>query len=364
MSKRVVLAGGGTAGHLFPSWAVAQRLREVSDKVQVLLIGAYAPLDEQLLPQAGLPYRFIAARPFPYAVSLRAIASLYRLVAATVAARRILRDFQPTAIFGAGGYVAAPVVAAGRLLRIATVVHVCDAYPDRASRLLSRWATAITVTFAEVAEYLPSPKVVHTGGPLRRQIVHATALQGRELLGLDADRFTVLVMGGSQGAQRVNEGLVAALPTLLEESGLQIVHLTGQRHHEKVRQQVHAIGGRPPAYQCHAYLEQMGPALAAADLVVSRAGSSSIAEATARGKPLILVPYPYAGGHQKYNAAAVTRIGAAEVIDNDRAIGAVLGEAILKLYRDEPRRQAMAEASQKWGRTDAAERIAELLLSY
>ena len=224
--------------------------------------------------------------------------------------------------------------------------------------------TAITVTFAEAGRYLPAAKVIHTGGPLRRQIMHADPLQGRELLGLEADRFTVLVMGGSQGAQRINEALLAALPTLLEEEGLQIVHLTGQQHYEKVRQQVEQVGARAPAYQCHAYLEQMGPALATADLVVSRAGSSSLAEATALGKPLILVPYPYAAGHQKYNAAAVGEVGAAEVIDNDSLCGPALSEAILRLYRDEHSCQGMAAASQQWGCTDAAEQIAQLLLSY
>ena len=364
MTPCIVLAGGGTAGHLFPCLAVAERLQELTDEVAALLIGARAPLDQRLLPQTGLPHRFIAAQPFPYGLSWRAVCSLYRLVAVTAAARKILLEFRPTVIFAAGGYVAAPVVAAGRLLGIPAVLHASDAYPDRASRLLSRWAAALTVTFAETAEYLPSANVIHTGGPVRRQILQATATEGRELLGLDSKKFTLLVTGGSQGARRINEAALAALPSLLAEPGLQIVHLTGQSNYEEVRRQDRQLGATPPSYQCHTYLEQMGPALAAADLIVSRAGASSVAEATALGKPLILVPYPYAAGHQKHTAAVVGQAGAAEVIDNDRLTGVVLSDAVLKLYRDELSRRAMAEASRQWGRTDAAKQIAQLLLTY
>ncbi len=364
MIKRIVLAGGGTAGHLFPSLAVVQQLQKLTAQAEVLLVGARVGLDQRLLPQTGLPHHFLDARPFPYGVSLRLLPSLYRLVASTIAAGRLLRGFRPTIIFGAGGYVAAPVVVAGRLLGIPAIMHVCDAYPDRASRLLSRWAQAITVTFAEAIPHLPADKVIHTGGPLRQQILTATAAEGRELLGLETDRFTILVTGGSQGARRINEALVAALPALLAMGNLQIVHLTGQQDYDTVEKQAQQIGATAPAYQCHAYLEQLGPALAVADLVVSRAGSSSLAETTARGKPLILIPYPYAAGHQKYNAAAVQEAGAAEVIDNASLSGPVLTEAILELYNDHSRRETMAAASRQWGRTDGAERIAQLLLSY
>lgn len=364
MTKRIVLAGGGTAGHLFPALAVAQQLQQVSGDVEVLLIGAHGALDERLLPQAGLRHHFIDARPFPYSVSLRTLCSLYRLMASTAVAARLLRRFRPMIIFSAGGYVAAPVVAAGRLLGIPVVMHVCDAYPDRASRWLSRWAVAITLAFAEAGSYFPADKIIHTGVPVREEVLTATAAAGQQLLGLEADKFTVLVTGGSQGARRINEAVLSGLPALLADEHLQIVHLTGHRDYQNVTQQARQRGAAPPAYQCYAYLEEMGPALAAVDLVVSRAGSSSLGEATVLGKPLILIPYPYAAGHQKYNAAAVQRAGGAKVIDNEALSGPVLAEAILQLYGDHRRRQAMTEASRKWGRPAAARQIAQLLLSY
>ena len=297
MTTGIVLAGGGTAGHLFPSLAVAEQLQQLSGDVQVVLIGAArADLDQHLLPASELPYHLIDARPFPYGISLGWVGSLWRLAASTLASARLLKLCRPAVIFAAGGYVAAPVVVAGRMGGIPLVLHVCDAYPDRASRLLSRWADNITLTFAEASKYLPGDRVLPTGGPVRRQILTATAAEGRELLELAAGKFTVLVTGGSQGARRINEALLAALPPLLAHTDLQTVHLTGQRDYQGVSRRAQEMGAAPPAYQCHAYLEQMGPAMAAADLIVSRAGSSSLAEATALGKPLILVPYPHALG--------------------------------------------------------------------
>ncbi len=365
MSTGIVLAGGGTAGHLFPSLAVAEQLQQISPDVPILLIGAAgADLDCRLLPQTQLPYHLIDARPFPYGASLGWVGSLWRLAASTLASARLLRRWRPAVIFAAGGYVAAPVVVAGRMLGIPSVVHICDAYPDRASRLLGRWADQITLTFAEASKYLADDRIVHTGGPVRRQILTATATEGRQLLKLAADKFTVLITGGSQGARQINKALMAALPALLAQEDLQIVHLTGQRDYETVSHEAQQMGARPPAYQCHGYLEQMGPAMAAADLIVSRAGSSSLAEATALGKPLILIPYPYAADHQKYNATAVQEAGAAEVIEDAGLTGPVLADAILELYSNVQRRRAQAEAAQRWGTGDAAPQIARLLLSY
>ena len=182
------------------------------------------------------------------------------------------------------------------------------------------------------------------------------------MLGLDGGRFTALVTGGSQGARSLNQALLAALPELLADADLQIVHLTGRGGYDTVKAEADQLGATAPAYHCHAFLEQMGPAVAAGDLIVSRAGSSSIGEATALGKPLVLIPYPHAAGHQKHNAAAVQKAGAAVVIEDSELSGAALAAVILALRQDDRRRAAMAEASATWGRPDAARDIAQLLL--
>ena len=362
MSARVVLAGGGTAGHLFPAIAVGEQLAKADADVEILLVAASSDRDNAVLAQSGLPAAFICARPFPYGLSWQIVPSVAGLLRGLIQALGLLRRFRPTMIFGTGGYVAAPVIIAARLLGIPRVVHIGDAYPDRTGRLLSRGAQPVTLAFAAAAEYLPGRRTQHIGTPVRKQILTADAARGRELLGLAPDRFTVLVTGGSQGAHSINEALLAALPTLLAEPDFEIIHLSGRRGYEAVKTQAEALGAAPPAYHCLAQLEQMGAALAAADLVVSRAGSSSIGEATALGKPLVLVPYPYAAGHQEYNAAEVEEVGAAMVIPDEQLSGSKLAEVVLGLRRDEQQRTEMAQASAAWGRPEAAQDIARILL--
>jgi len=355
-----MLAGGGTAGHLFPAIAVGEQLAEA--ETEILLVAASSDRDSAVLAQSGLPAAFICARPFPYGFSWQMVPSVAGLLRGLIQALGLLRRFRPTVIFATGGYVAAPVIMAARLLRIPRVIHIGDAYPDRTGRLLSRRAQLVTLAFAAAAEYLPGRRTQHIGTPVRKQILSGSRAEGQELLGLEPDRFTVLVTGGSQGAHSLNEALLAALPVLLAEPTLQIVHLSGRRGYEAVKAQAEALGASPPAYHCLAHLEQMGAALAAADLVVSRAGSSSIGEATALGKPLVLVPYPYAAGHQNYNAAEVEEAGAAMVIPDEQLSGSKLAEVVLGLRRDEQRRTEMARASAAWGRPEAAQDIARILL--
>ncbi len=362
MSTRVLLTGGGTAGHLFPAIAVGEQLAEADANVEILLVAAVSDRDNTILAQSNLPAAFICARPFPYGFCWQIVPSVAGLLHGLIQALGLLRRFRPTVIFGTGGYVAAPVIMAARLLGIPRVVHIGDAYPDRTGRLLSRGAQLVTLAFASAAQYLPGRRTQHIGAPVRKQILTASRAEGQELLRLAPDRFTVLVTGGSQGARSLNEALLAALPVLLSAPDLQIIHLTGRRGYEAVKAQAETLGAAPPIYHCLAYLEQMGAVLAAADLVVSRAGSSSTGEATALGKPLVLVPYPYAAGHQKYNAAELEAAGAALVIPDEQLSGVKLAEVVLGLYRDKERRRRMAQASAAWGRPEAAQHIARILM--
>jgi len=264
MSTRVMLAGGGTAGHLFPAIAVGEQLAEA--ETEILLVAASSDRDNAVLAQSGLPAAFICARPFPYGLSWQIVPSVAGLLRGLIQALGLLRRFRPAVIFATGGYVAAPVIMAARLLRIPRVIHIGDAYPDRTGRLLSRRAQLVTLAFAAATEYLPGRRTEHIGTPVRKQILSGSRAEGQELLGLAPDRFTVLVTGGSQGARSLNEALMAALPRLLAEPEFQVVHLTGRREYEAVKTQGEALGAAPPVYHCLAHLEQMGAALAAADL--------------------------------------------------------------------------------------------------
>jgi UDP-N-acetylglucosamine--N-acetylmuramyl-(pentapeptide) pyrophosphoryl-undecaprenol N-acetylglucosamine transferase len=358
---RVVLAGGGSAGHLSPGIAVAERLAQLEPGVQIDFVCSARELDAHMLGQAGLAYRPLPTAPFPYGVSPRALRAAMRLGSACVRAWGLLRRLRPQAVLGIGGFVSVPVVAAARALRLPVALHVLDAHPDRANLCVSRWARWITVAFREAAGRFPAALTEVTGCPVRGAILQASRQQGRQLLGLDPQRLTVLAMGGSQGARTINEALVGALPELLRLP-LQIVHLTGAREYERVVVQAAPVAELHGHYHPLAFSDDMGALLAAADLVVGRAGSSSLAEASVRGCAQILIPYPGAGGHQMANARALEQAGGAVVLPNSECTPQALGGMIAGLVQNPTRCDEMSRLARRWSFPHAAERVAEGLL--
>ena len=342
---------------------MAERLRQIDPATEVHFACSDKPMDARLIAGAGLEAHPVPSAPFPYRPSLQAVRASFRLLGAVASARGLLRRLRPAVVLGVGGYVSVPVIMAARLAGLPVAVHVLDVQPDRANRLASRWARWITLAFAEARETFPGPRVEVTGCPVRREILEAQRPAALQQLGLDAARPTLLVMGGSQGAHRINQAVVGALPQLLGPLALQVVHLTGERDYDEV------VGDSAPAaalyghYHAYPFAEHMGPFLAAADLVVSRAGSSSLAEASARGCPQILVPYPHAGGHQATNAQALAHAGAAHLLPDEHCESGELLHALTKLIKNEPARLEMSRAAYRWACPHAAERLAHGLLA-
>ena len=358
---RVALIGGGTAGHLAPCVAIAEALRTLAPDAELLLVAANRDLDRQLLDRSEWPHTFVDARPFPYGLRLELVSAGFALLRARRQAGSHLRAFRPDVAIGTGGYVSLAAVPAAHRLGVPVVLHAADGLPDRASRSLAPLARVIALGYASAQTYFPRSRTVHTGVPIRRDILEPDRAEALARLGLAESKRTVVVMGGSQGAQRLNEAVTAALPRLLERGDVQVLHLTGSTQFGAVRA---ATSGFAPQNGYHPlpYLEEMGFALAAADLVVNRAGANSIAEVMARGVPAVLVPYPYAGGHQRLNALPFVEAGAAIVVDD-----ADLGEERLlglvdELFGDPPRLAAMAAQCAAVSRPHAAEEIAHLAL--
>lgn len=352
--------GGGTAGHLFPSVAVAQRL--ITDHgADVLFIGARGRLDEKILAEQALPHRLIPARPFPYGFSLRTLAAIWALLRSSGECLAILREFQPDVVFGAGGYVSVAGVLAATRLGIPSVCHVSDATPDRANRLLSRWAARITCHFEEAAAQFDPVRTQVTGQPVRREFFDTDRARARQALEIPADAFVLLVAGGSQGARTLNASTVAALPRLLADPRNYVVHLTGVLEHERFSTQARELVGDEPRYRCLAFHERPWEPIAAADVALTRGGASSLAEMAVLGLPMIVVPYPYAAAHQMLNARHLTQAGAALLVDNADLTPERLGDEVQGL-RDAPARlQAMREAAKRVSRPQAAEEIAALV---
>ena len=357
-----MFTGGGTAGHLFPCIAVAEQVRKAAPDAELLFIGTRRRLDAELLPQYGYPFEPITAEGFPYGLSFHAVGSALSLIRGFAQARSILKRFRPAVTFAAGGYVAAAVIPAARSLGIPAAIHASDAMPDRANRFVSRWAARITVAWPAAQAQFPADRTEYTGQPLREELFRYTRDEARRVFDLRDDRFTLLVTGGSQGARRLNTALLQALPRLLEREDIQILHLSGAGEHAAVAAEAGAMALPTDRYRLLPYSQEMGAALRAADLVVMRCGASSVSEAAAFGLPMILVPLPHAGGHQRLNAEPMAAAGAGILVEDSALDGQEMADLVLALHDDPPRLSAMAEASRGCGRPDAAKRIAEIVL--
>jgi len=355
---RVVIACGGTGGHIYPGLAVAEALRERDPAAEILFVGG-AGLEATIIPQHGWPFRAVAARQLPRRVSLRALRAIGAVLAGTVQAAGLLRAFRAQAVVVTGGYAAAPVGAAAAMLRLPIVLQEQNLFPGLTNRLLSRLAAAISLPHAQLRARFPDATV--TGVPIRRAAMGGDRARGLARWGLEAGRFTVLVLGGSQGAQSLNAAMLEAGGHLRDPHTVQVLHQTGKGQAEWVRGR--AAQMRAPRYLAVGYIDDVADAYACADLVVCRAGAGTLAEVTANGLPCVLVPYPYAAaGHQEANARVLAGAGAAVIVPDRELSGTHLAEVIDALRGDPVRRRAMAEASGRLGRPDAAARVAALVV--
>ncbi len=361
---RVVITGGGTGGHISPGLAIAEALTERMPEMQVLFIGGNG-LERRLVPEAGWPFARVAARQVPRGLNLRTPWALTVLGVGGVQALYLLSRFRPHVVVATGGYAAAPVGGAAAMLRIPVVIQEQNLVPGTTNRVLGRWARRVSVPHAMVSRYFPGKAVV-TGVPVRKGALGGDRLRGARRFGLAPGDPTLLVLGGSQGAQSLNAAVLDMLPQLRDGPTLQIVHQTGTAHEAWVRAQLTHREKSLPAglrYVVVPYIEAMGDAYACADLVLCRAGFGTLSELTANGRPAIIVPYPFAaGGHQEPNARLLERAGAAHVLLDRDLSGAQLAQVITRLVGDPLHLRAMAEASRALGCPDAAGRVAELVL--
>lgn len=361
----MLLAGGGTGGHVSPLLAVAEALRELEPDVQLLFFGGRRGLEADLVPQAGIPFHEL---PMP---SLRdpdsrlsLVTRALQMVPSVISALVRIASFRPRVCCTSGGLVTLPVVIAARVLRVPVYLWTGDVVPGRVNRLLSRFCQRIGATFEASTPYLPRGRTHVPGNPIRRSLLRWTAEAGGIALGLDASLPVVLVTGGSQGSERINEALSVALPQILRRAA--VVHHTGPAHIARAEARKKTLPeDLRDRYHPHGFLrDEMGAALAAADLVVGRAGSSSISEPLAFGKPLVLIPFgAAASGHQSANARAIEETGAAVVIREGVLDGDRLAAQVRGLLDDAPRLERMAVAAKRAGKPDASVSMAREILT-
>ena len=346
--RHVVVAGGGTGGHLFPGIALAETL--AARGVRVTFVGTAAGIEVRAVPGAGFPLRLIPGAQVRGGGVGRAVRGVGATALGVLRARALLRELRPDLVVGVGGYASVATVVAARLGRTPIVLLEQNTIPGVASRTLGRLADRICLGFEEAARFFPAGRAVHTGNPVRARVLAAPPT-AHPTPGL-------LVFGGSQGARRLNDAIVGAAERLGALAGeLRIRHQTGTPDHDRV---VAAWSRLGIAAKVDAFVDDMGAAYADADLVVARAGAMSCAEITARGLPAILVPYPHAADdHQRHNAEALVRAGAAILILDRDLDGERLTAALRPLLADASARERMAAAARRAGRPDAADRVAD-----
>lgn len=359
MAPRVVIAAGGTAGHVVPALAVADALR--AEGASVSFLGARDRAEAELVPAAGYEIDFLEVRGLDRKNPLRAAAAMRLAVAAVPAARRALRARGAEAVLGGGGYVSAPAGIAASSLGLPLVLTEADRHLGLANRLLARRARRVCLAFP--IEGRAGERYLVTGRPVPAAIAAADRTAARARFGIAPGARCLLVFGGSQGARSINLTAVEAFAQAGGATkGLHVLHISGNRDHEMVRARLAELGS-PERYTLVPYEPSLADALAAADLVLARAGGS-IFEIAAAGRAAILVPYPHAAGrHQHANADWMSAAGAAVALEDDELSPERLRELVGELFGDEAGLARMAAASSSLARPDAAARIAAELLA-
>ena len=358
----IVVAGGGTAGHVYPALAMADALRERHGAIVTFLGSSDGP-ESELVPAAGYPFTALRVVSAQKRVSMRSVRALRMTLLSARRCRPVV--VRADAVVGIGGYASAPAALAARRARRPLVLVEPNSVPGAVNRIAARWASAVAVTFEATRGFFPARvRVERTGNPIRPAIASVPkrraelAKESRALFGLEEGRRTILVLGGSQGALRLNELTREVAAILTDRGDLQILLATGPAHEARFAD----LDGGRLLVRVVGTIHRMELALAIADVAVSRAGAGHIAELTVCGVPMILVPYPHATEHhQEANAREVEQAGAAEVATESRLTPDALARRIVGLVDDDPRRAAMAEAATRWARPDANARLADLV---
>ncbi len=372
-----MIAGGGTGGHIYPGIAVAEQLRNLESEVEIVFMGRRGSIEERVVRGRGFEFSSVPSRGFIRGGRLVNAGVPFAVGAGVAAALAKLALSRPDAALGTGGFASLPPVVAAAALRVPIALQEQNSYPGLATRVLSRWAGVVHTTFEETRRHLPRARRIElSGNPVRAAFArvgddtgqgedHRSAeaerrTAARERLGLSKDAPVFFLVGGSRGARSMSLAVADAAETL-SGAGIEMIVQTGREDVDLVTERCRTAGARAVV---RAFFDDVAEAYAACDLVVSRAGATTLAETAVIGRPAILVPYPHATeGHQMKNARAVEAAGAAVVIPDGQLTGDGLARRIDELLRDRSRLERMAHAARTLARPDAARRVAESVLA-
>lgn len=362
---KVILAGGGTGGHIYPAVSIARGILEKHENSDILFVGTEKGMESSIIPKEGFHFKKIKVRGFMRKVTFQNVIAIKENLVSFIECRRIIKDFKPDIVIGTGGYVCGTMLLTAALLGIPTLIHEQNAFPGVTNRILSRFVDNIALTFPEALNYFQNKnKITVTGNPLRSEITKISKTEGMKTFGFDAEKPLLLIVGGSRGAKKINESSMLIAAECEKNREFQMLHMTGESQYQSVIS-LYKKNGIPydTSYlKVMPYIHNAPYAYAGADLLISRCGAGLISEITALGKPSILIPYPYAtDNHQEYNARALEKCDAAIVIIERELNEDLLLSQIKKLFTNSDRMKAMALNSKKLGKPNATLDIVKMV---
>src|SRR5688500_3573872 len=359
MAKKIIIAGGGTGGHIFPAIAIANALIKLNDKIEILFVGAKSKMEMEKVPQAGYKIRGLDIAGFNRSSLIKNIGLPFKLIRSFLQVRTIVNEFKPDTVIGVGGYSSFPVLRYAQAKRIPTFIHESNSFAGKSNMWLGKKATRIFVATDGMEKFFPADKILITGNPVRKTIVQSSIQKDEALkfFGLGKERKTVLAIGGSLGARSINEALTKDMEQLLN-NGLQLIWQTGKPYAVKAKERAANV----PNVWVDDFINQMEYAYSAADIVISRAGAMAIAELCVAEKPVLFVPYPFAAeDHQTVNAKNLVQKNAALMVSDNEAINKLV-PMIIELSKNEIKQNELKQNIKKLAIKNADEIIAEEII--
>ncbi|WP_158212320.1 undecaprenyldiphospho-muramoylpentapeptide beta-N-acetylglucosaminyltransferase [Natranaerobius trueperi] len=366
---KVLVTGGGTGGHIYPALAVINILNKKYPKAETLYVGTSTGMEQKIVPEKGLDFTTINARGLPRKLNKDLLYFSRDLMKGINQSKRIIKEFTPDVVLGTGGYVCGPVLLAAKKFRIPTVIHEQNAIPGITNKYLSRMVDYTCVSFPESKKYFKKAKnIIVTGNPRAEELNQKSQDEALKSFDLSANKKTILIVSGSRGAQVINKIMSQAIPEILTSSNkIQIIYVTGNEYYDDIKSEIENNIDYTSVdnLKFYPYLKNMPDALASADLVVSRAGATTLAELTAAGKPSILIPSPnVTNNHQMVNASILAQRGAAKLIEENNLTKEKVTEVLNEIILDEEKLNEMKKLNFELGYPKAASNVCDVLSSF
>lgn len=359
LGKKIIIAGGGTGGHIFPAIAIANALKDKDESIEILFVGANGKMEMEKVPQAGYEIRGLDIAGFNRSSLIKNLSLPVKIVKSFLQVRNIFKAFRPDAVIGVGGYSSYPVLRYAQAIGIPTFIHESNSFAGKANMMLGKKATKIFTGTDGMERFFSENKIIVTGNPVRKNIINANISKQKAVkhFSLDDDKTTLLVVGGSLGAKSINEAVATHINALIK-AGLQVIWQTGKSYTKEAA----TIAVEHKEVWCGEFIANMEYAYAAADIILARAGAMTVAEICVIRKPVVFVPYPHAAeDHQTVNARQLVNKNAALMVKDSEAKDKAV-EKIIELAANESLRKTMSYNLSSLAITNADERIAEEVL--